>query len=223
MRSLEQSELRGLLSRCPRRRLRVGAVRDADDFPAASLLIVERGIVVIAAGGGSARRIVLGFCSPGTLLAPLRRDEQLVALVDSVVVAVPSEVERTLLHVPAAAQVIVDSLLEELRERQQSLAHFGNVMHAERLRAKLLQLARSHGTAVAGGVEVELPLTHRLLGQSIGSARETVTAAVQALEREGFLTRAGRRYRLTISADALASDTGASCTAARRRHVRSGQ
>ena len=163
---------------------------------------------MIAAAGGAKRRIVLSFCSSGTVLPPLRGDEQLVALVDSVVIAVPAEVERTLLHVPAAAQVIVDSLLGELRERQQSLAQFGNVMHAERLRAKLVQLARSHGTAVTGGVEVELPLTHQLLGQAIGSARETVTAAVQTLEREGFLTRAGRRYRLTISADALASDAG---------------
>jgi CRP-like cAMP-binding protein len=208
MQSLQQSELRGLLSRCPRQRLRVGAVRDADDFVAASLLIVERGIVAIAAGGGPKRRIVLSFCSPGTLLPPLRGDEQLVALVDSAVIAVPADVERTLLHVPAAAQVIVDALLEELRERQQSLAQFGNVMHAERLRAKLLQLARSHGTVVAGGVELELPLTHKLLGQAIGSARETVTAAVRSLEREGFLTRIGGRYRLTVSSGADASDTG---------------
>jgi CRP-like cAMP-binding protein len=171
-------------------------------------LIVERGIVAIAAGGGPRRRIVLSFCSPGTLLPPLRGDEQLVALLDSAVIAIPVAVERTLLHVPAAAQLIVDALLEELRERQQSLAQFGNVTHAERLRAKLLQLARSHGTAVAGGVEVDLPLTHKLLGDAIGSARETVTAAMRSLEKEGFLTRVGRRYRLTVSSDDLASDTG---------------
>ena len=110
-----------------------------------------------------------------------------------------------LLHVPAAAQALVDALLEEVCERQQSFAHFGNVMHAERLRAKLLQLAGSHGTAVDGGVEIELPLTHKLLGEAIGSARETVTAALQTLEREGFVTRTGRQCRLTISADALDS------------------
>jgi CRP-like cAMP-binding protein len=205
MQSLDQSELRGLLSRCPRRWLRGGTVRDADDFGAASLLIVERGIVAIEAGGGPRRRIVLSFCSPGTLLPPLRGDEQLVGLLDSAVIAIPADVERTLLHVPAAAQLIVDALLEELCERQQSLAQFGNVTHAERLRAKLLQLAGSHGTAVAGGVEVELPLTHKLLGEAIGSARETVTAAVRSLEQEGFLKRDGRRYRLTISPDDLAS------------------
>jgi CRP-like cAMP-binding protein len=208
MQSLEQSELPRLVSRCPRRRLRGGTVRDADDFGPASLLIVERGIVAIVAGGEPKRRIVLSFCSPGALLPPLRGDEQLVGLLDSAVIAILADVERTLLQIPAAAQLIVDALLEELRERQQSLAQFGNVAHAERLRAKLLQLARSHGTAVEGGVEVELPLTHKLLGEAIGSARETVTAAVRSLEKEGFLKRDGRRYRLTISSDDLASATG---------------
>jgi CRP-like cAMP-binding protein len=206
MRSHEKSDLGRLLVRCPRCRLHLGAVRDAGDFEEAFLLLVETGIIVIAAGGAPKRRIVLSFCSPGTLLPALRGDEQLVALVDSSVIAVPADVARTLLHAPAAAQAIVDALLDEVRERQQSLAQFGNVVHAERLRAKLLQLARTHGTVVAGGVVVELPLTHELLGQAIGSARETVTAAVQTLEREGFLTRVGRRYRLTISADSLASD-----------------
>jgi CRP/FNR family transcriptional regulator, cyclic AMP receptor protein len=208
--SLEQSELPRLLSRCPRRRLRVGSVHRVGDFPAASLLVVETGVVVIAAGGRSRRRIVLSFCSAGALLPPLRNDEQLVALADSAVIAVTADVERTLLQVPATAQVIVNALLDELRERQQSLAQFGNVAHAERLRAKLLQLAGSHGAAVDGGVEVELPLTHKLLAQAIGSARETVTAALKTLELEGFLTRAGSRYRLAIGADALASGTGPS-------------
>jgi CRP-like cAMP-binding protein len=171
---------------------------------------VESGIVVIAAGGKSTRRIVLSFSSAGALLPPLRGDEHLVALADSAVIPVPADIERTLVQVPAAAEVIVSALLEELRERQQSLAQFGNVMHAERLRAKLLQLASSHGTAVDGGIEVELPLTHKLLAEAIGSARETVTAALQTLEREGFLTRAGRRYRLTISRDAIAPGTATS-------------
>ena len=206
MRTLGQSDLGQLLARCPRCALRAGAIVDADDFAAASLLIVKKGIVVITASAGTKRRIVLSFCSPGTLLPPPRDDEQLVALADSAVIAVPAEVERALLQVPAAAKLIVDELIEELHERQQSLAQFGNVIHAERLRAKLLQLARAHGTLVADGVEVELPLTHELLGQAIGSARETVSTALKTLERDGFLAREGRRYRLTISTDTLASD-----------------
>jgi biotin operon repressor len=50
---------------------------------------------------------------------------------------------------------------------------------------------------------VDVPLTHELLGQAVGSARETVTCALQALQREGFLVREGRLYRLMISPEIL--------------------
>ena len=78
------------------------------------------------------------------------------------------------------------------------------VAHAERLREKLVQLARLHGRVVPEGVRVDLPLTHELLEQSVGSARETVTSAIGALEREGFLVRNGRSYLLAVSPSSLA-------------------
>src|SRR5919201_582369 len=173
----ERDELGRLLSVGPRLVLRAGDVFDGGDFAGAALLFVEAGIVVIASAARPKRRILLGLCSAGTLLPPPQPNEQLVA--------------------------IVDSLLEALRERQESLAQFANVIHAERVRGKLLQLARTHGTVVAGGVRLDLPLTHELLGQAVGSARETVTSSLGKLEREGFLIRDSGRYRLVISPEIL--------------------
>jgi CRP-like cAMP-binding protein len=200
-------ELGRLLAVCPRLACRTGAVHDAGDFPEAALLIVEQGVVAIASRAPAKRRIVLGFSSQGDVLPPPRLGEQLVALRDSVVVSVDEDVERRLLRLPAAAEAIVDSLVDAVRERQESLAHFGTALHAERLRGKLLQLARTHGSVVADGVRVELPLTHELLAQTLGSARETVTCSLRTLEQEGFVVREGRRYRLAISPSALDPDT----------------
>jgi CRP-like cAMP-binding protein len=181
-------------------------VRGAGDFSEAWLLIVEHGIVVIMSSARAKKRILVSFCSEGTLLPPPRCGEQLVALADSALISVTADVQRRLLHLPAAAEAIVDALLEALRERHESLAQFAHVMHVERLRGKLLQLARTHGTVVTDGVRIELPLTHVLLGQAVGSARETVTLALSTLEREGFLVREGRLYRLMISPEILAAD-----------------
>ena len=192
-------ELGRLLAVCPRLTCRTGAARDAGDFPETAFLIVERGVVAIASRPAARKRIVLGFCAQGDLVPPPCWDEELVALQDSVLVSVSPDVHQRLLRLPAAADAIVDALLEVVRERQQSLAQFGTAMHAERLRGKLLQLARAHGSVVAGGVRVELPLTHELLAQTLGSARETVTCSIRALEREGFVVREGRRYRMAIS------------------------
>jgi len=185
--------------------LHAGEVHGADYFSEAALLLVEAGIVVIASAARSKRRIVLSFCSPGTLLPSPHSDEQLAALADSAIIALGPGVLLSLLQVPSAAAEIVAALLEALRERQESLAQFANVVHAERLRGKLLQLARTHGTVGSDGVRLELPLTHELLAQAVGSARETVTSAFRTLEREGFLVREGRLVRLMISPEILDS------------------
>ena len=99
--------------------------------------------------------------------------------------------------------MIAEGLLAELRERQESLRHFANVRHVERVREKLLQLARVHGRVVSGGVRLDLPLTHELLAEMIGSRRETVTFALADLQKGGFVTREGRTYVLRISPAAL--------------------
>ena len=70
---------------------------------------------------------------------------------------------------------------------------------------KLLQLARAHGKVVRDGVRLDLPLTHELLGEMVGSARETVTWALAELSKEGFVAREGRSYRLIVPPDLLAS------------------
>jgi CRP-like cAMP-binding protein len=71
------------------------------------------------------------------------------------------------------------------------------------VRGKFLQLARAHGRVVKGGVLVDLPLTHDLIAESIGSTRETVTLALRELMRSGFVSRVDRRYRLSISPEDL--------------------
>jgi CRP-like cAMP-binding protein len=86
--------------------------------------------------------------------------------------------------------------------------HAGDVRSAD----DFSEAALLFGTVVSGGVRVKLPLTHELLGQAVGSARETVTSALRTLEREEFLVREGRLYRLMISPEILDSDTHSPAT-----------
>jgi len=202
---IDRHQIARLLARCPRVALRAGDVRAHDDVPNASLLLVEEGILVVASAPRATRRMVLALAVDGGVLAPPRPGEQLTALADSALIAITADARRALLEVAAAAEAIFGALVSALWERQESLAQFANVAHAERLREKLVQLARLHGRVVPEGVRVDLPLTHELLGQSVGSARETVTSAIGALEREGFLVRNGRSYLLAVSPASLAT------------------
>jgi hypothetical protein len=193
----EHDAVVAILSRCPVLELRQGArpaiPRDAE------VIVVERGAVLLAAGPRLSRRtIVLGIAGPGALLLPPRRGESLGAL-DSAAVRIVGPAPRgRLLGLPGAARALADGLGETLRDRQESLAIMSWRLHSDRLREKLLRLARAHGRVVRGGVRIDLPLTHQLLADMIGSARETVTIELRGLRRAGFVVREGRSYILNV-------------------------
>jgi CRP-like cAMP-binding protein len=174
-------------------------VRAPAEVSTPGLLVVERGIVAVVCTPCARRSIVVAIAAPGDLLISPAGDQRLLALQDAAVRVLPPQAVRHVLEHPAAAEAIVVGLVRALRERDESLAQFANVAHVERVRRKLLQLARLRGKPVDGGVQVELPLTQAMLAQMVGSARETVSGAVRALEREGFLSRSDGRYRLLVN------------------------
>jgi CRP-like cAMP-binding protein len=183
-----------------------GTARSADRLPPAELLHVEQGLVArTSARRGSSRRMIVALSGPGTLLLPPATDERLEALEDAALLALDARARRSLLVLPGGAELLLSGLEEGLRTAQESLAQLASVRHVERVRDKLLQLAREHGRVVPGGVRLDLPLTHELIGEMVGSARETVTWALAQLQREGFVRREGRSYRLAVSPEALVS------------------
>jgi CRP/FNR family transcriptional regulator, cyclic AMP receptor protein len=204
--SEEQAHVEEILAGCATLALRVGASRGGARIPDAALLVVEEGVVLLASTRpGSSRTMALTLAGSEEVLLPPAADERLEAVEDSWLTVVSPLALTELLRIPAAAGIVADALAAALRERQETIANFASVRHVERVREKLLQLARAHGKVVPGGVRLDLPLTHELVGEMVGSARETVTWAFAQLAREGFARREGRAYRLAVSPEALAS------------------
>jgi CRP-like cAMP-binding protein len=175
-----------------------------------ALLIVEEGFVVISADmaegssdggrhGNGARRIILAIGESGTFLAPPALGERLEALTPCRITLISADSLKALLRLPAVAEAVADALAEALRERQATIRTCAYVRHCERVREKLLQLARGYGHVVPGGVRIDFPLTQQLLADMVGSARETVSLALSELAREGFVHRQQRRYVLRIA------------------------
>ena len=149
------------------------------------------------------RGVILCHAGAGALLPAPLPGETLDALADARITLVSETTYGRLLAYPEVAAVLSNALRATLRQKQLSLANFVNVRHVERVQRKLLQLAREHGRVGTDGVRLEFPLTHDLLAEMIGSARETVSRAIDRLERIGFLVRDGRSYRLLVQPDAL--------------------
>lgn len=173
-------------------------------FAGAALLLVEEGFVVVCATSrADVRSVVTVDAGPGTILLPPAADETLVALGPSRVTVVSADARDQLLTSPALARRIVDQLAVGLAQRQEALANFAATRHVERVRRKLLQLARRYGHVVRDGIRIDVPLSHALLAEMIGSSRETVTRGLDELQRDRFVVCAGSTYRLLVPVESL--------------------
>jgi CRP-like cAMP-binding protein len=134
---------------------------------------------------------------------PPRETEVLAALVPTRARVVTVELRDRLLQIPGAAPLLFDALAATVRQKHRTIEALAHHHHLARVRAKLFQLAADHGVVGRDGIRLDLPLTHELLGEMTGSARETVTRALDELQQEGTVVRRGRTYRLVVDPDDL--------------------
>ena len=198
--------LSDLAAAFPRLELEPATTLRADELPHVALLIVEEGLIVLrSAIPGTARRTITCHAGADSLILPPGEGEVLVALTDASVVTISDRERDRLLESPPAARAIVDGLADTLRQKHNAIAGMARLHHVDRVREKLIELARDHGRVGREGIRLDFPLTHDLLGEMTGSARETVTRALDELQREGFVRRRGRTYSLHVAPEELAA------------------
>jgi CRP-like cAMP-binding protein len=209
--------------RCPSVVLTRGAVWRSTQGLDAVLVGVDEGFVFISAesgddgnggGNGHRRRIVVATGQPGMLLPSPGAGEQLEALTAARVSIVAAGPLKALLRFPLVAEAIAEAVVDGLRDRQASIRNCTYVRHSERVRQTLLQLAGTYGRVAPRGIRIDFPLTHQLLADMVGSARETVSLALAELSREGFLHRHHRDYIIRVCPHELSSTVGPSVGAA---------
>lgn len=189
-----------LLAGCPRFELDAGEPHFPRSFLGTRLLAVEQGFVVVrSTPDGLARSIITCEVGPGRVLLPPTADEVVLGLTPSRLVGITAEARGRLFERPEAALALVELLELTLSQQQETLANFAHTRHIERVRRKLLQLAGSYGRVVRDGIRIDFPVSHTLLADMIGSSRETVTRALDELQRSSFVCRRGHTYRLLVA------------------------
>jgi CRP-like cAMP-binding protein len=189
-----------ILAGCPVVEVPAGEPHFRASFPGVVLLVVHEGFVVVrSTPGGLARSIVTAEAGPGRILLPPADEEVLFALTPSRLIALDAGARERVLDAPDAAHALVESLAATLARNQEALANFAHTRHVERVRRKLRQLANSYGRVAHDGIRIDFPVSHTLLADMIGSSRETVTRALDELQRTGFVARRGHTYRLLVS------------------------
>jgi CRP/FNR family transcriptional regulator, cyclic AMP receptor protein len=204
----EAGRVEALLSTCPTIEIAAGEAYFRSSFNSAPLLVVERGFVVLRASfEQSSRSIVTCEAGTGRIILPPAAEEMLCGLVESRLTALSPLATAELMALPGAAHILIEQLTASLGEKQENLSNFASARHIVRVRRKLLQLARSYGRVARDGVRIDFPISHSLLAEMVGSSRETVTRAIDELQRTGFVARSGHSYRLLVSPESILTAT----------------
>lgn len=122
-----------------------------------------------------------------------------------------SDLESLLERHPRLARRMVQILSSRLREAEEAMSYLALADLRARLLHLLVRLAQEFGRPEAGGwVQVATDLSHQDLAKMIGATRETISAHLSAMGREG-LVRTGRkllRINLQACQQALAEAQG---------------
>jgi biotin operon repressor len=202
--SPQTKQVAALLARSPVVEIEPGVPHFRASFSNAALLVVEDGFVVLRATFPElSRSVITCEAATGGLLLPPSPEEALFGLGPARARLISPEDLDKLLAVTAGAQRVVEQLMLALSQRQEAIANFAATRHVERVQRTLCQLAHRHGHVVREGLRIDFPVSHALLAEMIGSSRETVTRALDELQRTGFVTRRGSTYLLRASPDSL--------------------
>lgn len=98
---------------------------------------------------------------------------------------------------PEVCGRLLDRLVLKSRRLCFQMIAAGHPRGEDRVRLQLWQLAEQWGRVTPDGIEITVPVTHRLLAELTGSRRPTVTSAIGRLRADGALTPLeGRRFLL---------------------------
>jgi hypothetical protein len=198
-----------ILASCPTFDLDAGEPHFRRSLPGAKLLAVEQGFVVVrSTPAGCSRSIITCEAGPGRVLLPPSANEVLLGLVPSRLIGITADAQDRLFDLPAAGLALLELLEIALSQEQEALGTFAHRRHIERVRRKLLQLAHGYGSVVRDGIRIDFPVSHTLLAEMIGSSRETVTRALDELQRSGFVARRGHTYRLLVTPERVLDLSG---------------
>jgi CRP/FNR family transcriptional regulator, cyclic AMP receptor protein len=190
--SLSAEEVRATDARCQWRKVAAGEWVIDYQSEGTDVFFVMNGHARVVIGT-SGREIILHDIYDGEYFGELSaldgrpRSAGILAITDTVVARMSSSVFRELIHRhPSVCDQILATLVAKVRtldNRTTEQAHFDV---RERLCAELLRLSRRVSD---GRVIISPPPTHAELAARISTHREAVTKLLNAIEREGVISR----------------------------------
>lgn len=211
---LSPEQIARLEPRCQSRKFPRGSLIYLPSDRSDSVLLLAAGRVKIYHLTADGKQAVLAIIDPGELFGELAlfdqgpRQEFAEPMETATVVLIPREEVQRLMQEQPTVSLEITRLMglrrQRVERRLKSLLFRSN---RERLVHLLLELAEKYGRPAAGGIHLDIRLSHQELASMIGSTRETVTVVLGELQAEGSVT-VQRRQVILRQPDRMAASVG---------------
>lgn len=198
---LDDAELTILAAVAHRRQVQAGHLLFRRGDPTPGLHLIESGMVKIyqITPGGEER--IIDIIGPGDLCGEMGIVDRAPsgawgeALTPLIYREIPAAAfERQMLQHPALCLKVCRVLVAKLRLASRQMEETLYLSSRQRVLRQLIRLVEKLGhPAKAGGVQVDLRLTHQEIAYLAGTARETVSRLMSDLQRQGLLRHAERQ------------------------------
>ena len=201
--SLNDTEIRDLMTVAKTRRFRAGEVIFHRDDPGQVLYIIKEGkvkICLISTDGQELSLVVFGkgeYFGEFALLDGLPRSTDAVALENVVCYTVQrSDFHNAIMKNPKIAIQVLEVLVKRLRSTDQQVEDLIFLDVYGRVAKKLLELAETHGMKVEDGTRIDVRLTQQELASMVGASRESVNKVIGYFMDRGVIST--DKHRITI-------------------------
>ncbi len=201
--SLSDSEIADLGSSLRLMSLKNGQTLFHKGDEGTALYIVKRGRIKIVLSSSVGDEIIVTLFSDGEFFGEMAildgdpRSADAIAIgATEVFVLRRNDFLSFLQHNKNAIQSVLSLLTRRLRTTDELLEDTCFLSISARLRKKLVELSKTYGREVADGVQLELSLTQKELGDMIGATRESINKELRILRQKDLISKDGNKIKL---------------------------
>jgi len=188
--------LTSLRTRVHRRAFAAGAYLAREGEPAASMFVIETGLVRVTHTSRHGREFVSRLLGPGDTFgeigvldaAGIRAASAIAVQPTSCVMVSKDDILAAVRSTPELGLRMLAMMVAYVRQQDLDLADFAFLDVTGRIARKLLDLAGRHGEAVPGGVRIGVRLPQAELAAMVGASRENVNRSLGQLVTLGAVS-----------------------------------
>lgn len=177
-----------------------------------ALVYVGSGATKLIASASSGREQIVAFHFAGDLVSipcGAWHSYKLCALVDTDIVVFPADQFRKIAHTePIMLNALLERSLTALHRCRDKAVGLGRKNAQERLASFLVGMAERIGSKEADTYVLDLPMSRRDIGDSLGLTIETISRQFSELRLSGLIETTGRSRVLLCDSAALAKRAG---------------